>query len=246
MEVAVPISISGIWFPKISNNIENSGSIGLTMVLEPYTLFEIKKGEEAEIFFNNEKIEFPNLEYLKKKLGNLILSAHTKIPLGFGYGMSGSISLAYALGSIELLGKKEDEAIKVAHESEVISGNGLGDVISQYYGGGLVYRKEPGYRGKVEIIDIEWKKICSKPIEAIPTKSILKESTIALDYIKEFLQNKTIEKFFELSRKFNENLGFKSPYPRSFRKKGLIVRLEDCNEQSWITHSPAKKGAYVI
>ncbi|WP_187152769.1 pantoate kinase [Acidianus manzaensis] len=244
MEVLVPISISGIWYPKISNNFENSGSIGLTMVLEPYTLFEIKRGE-PEIVFNNKKINFPNLDYLKQKLGSLTLSVNSEIPLGFGYGMSGSISLAYALGSVELLGKNEDEAIKIAHESEVINGNGLGDVISQYYGGGLVYRKEPGYRGKVEIIDIEWKRICSKPIESISTKSIIKDSTLALDYINAFLSNRTIENFFELSRKFNESLGFKSPYPKSFRKKGLIVKLEDCNE-SWITHNPAKKGAYVI
>lgn len=245
IEVRIPISISGIWYPIFSNNPENSGSIGLAMVLEPYTIFEIKKGE-TEVYFNGNKINIPNIDFLKNKLGELKIYAHSSVPLGYGYGLSGSISLAYALGSIELLGKSEDEAIKAAHVSEVLSGNGLGDVVSQYYGRGLVYRREPGYRGKVEVIEVEWKTICSKPLEAMSTRSIIKNSPTALQYIQEFLGNVSIDKFFEVARKFNESLGFASPYPKSFRKKGLIVRLEDCSDNSWIIHIPARKGAYVV
>lgn len=245
IEVRVPISISGIWYPIFSENPKDSGSIGLTMVLEPYTIFEIKRGN-AEIYYNNKKLHISNIDFLKSKLGELTLYVHSSVPLGYGYGMSGSISLAYALGSIELLGKKEDEAIMYAHISDVINGNGLGDVVSQYYGRGLVYRKEPGYRGKMEIIELEWKRICSKPLEAVPTKSIIKNTPEALQYIQDFLNNKTIDNFFELARKFNEKLGFTSPYPKSFRKKGLIVRLEECSDNSWILHNPAKRGAYVV
>lgn len=244
LEVMVPLSISGVWYPVFSNNLEKSGSIGLTMVLEPYSRVEIKRGD-AEIILNGKKIDFPNLDFLKNNLGNLHLEIKSDVPLGFGYGLSGSISLAYALGASEIFGIIEREAIKIAHESEVISKNGLGDVISQYIGGGLVYRKTPGIYGEVETIKIDWRPVCSKPLEKLPTISLLKNSESALFYIQDFLKERTIDKFFEVARKFTEELGFYSPYKKSFRKKGIIVRLDEC-EEGWTIHKPAMKGAYVI
>ncbi len=244
LEIMVPLSISGIWYPVLSNSLENSGSIGLTMVLQPYSRVLIRRGT-AEIILNGKKINFPNLDFLKNKLGDLHLEIEQNMPLGFGYGLSGSISLAYALGASELLGINEKEAIKIAHESEVISKNGLGDVISQYIGGGLVYRRRPGINGEVEIIKLSWRTVCSKPIEKLPTVSLLKNSENALAYIQDFLKEKTIDKFFEVSKKFTEELGFYSPYKKSFRKKGIIVRLDEC-EEGWTIHKPAMKGAYVV
>ena len=52
-----------------------------------------------------------------------------KISLGFGYGMSGAISSAYALASHELYNVNLMEAVIVTHESEVLTKNGLGDLI---------------------------------------------------------------------------------------------------------------------
>ncbi|BDC18113.1 GHMP kinase [Acidianus sp. HS-5] len=244
LEIMVPLSISGVWYPVFSNNLENSGSVGLTMVLEPYSRVLIRRGD-AEIIFNGKKINFPNLDFLKNKLGYLRLEIENSAPLGFGYGLSGSISLAYALGASEIFGINEKESVKIAHESEVISKNGLGDVISQYVGGGLVYRKTPGINGEIKTIKLDWRKVCSKPIEKLSTTSLLKNSENALSYIQDFLKEKTIDKFFEVSKKFTEELGFYSPYKKSFRKKGIIVRLDECEEE-WIIHKPAMKGAYVV
>ncbi|MEM0068105.1 MAG: hypothetical protein QXP62_02285 [Saccharolobus sp.] len=45
MEIIVPISVSGIWFPVINDaNLLESGSIGLTLTLEPYIIAEIGHG----------------------------------------------------------------------------------------------------------------------------------------------------------------------------------------------------------
>lgn len=249
VEVKVPISISGIWYPIISKNSEESGSIGLTLVLEPYIVSEIKKSSTAVIYFNGKKIDLPNLTILKARLGDFKMDVFSQVPLGYGYGVSGALSLAYALGAREYSNIKEEEAIRIAHVSEVVTGNGLGDVISQYYGGGLVYRKKPGAPGigEIEIINLNWEDIYSKPLETMSTQMLIKTpNPKALECIEEFLKEKTLKKFFEVSKKFTESLGFISPYDDSFRKKGVIVKLGAPVSEIWIKHKPALQGAHII
>jgi len=246
IETHIPISISGVWYPEVYKEAKFSGSIGISLVLEPYTVFEIRKSESPEVYMNGLKINFPNILILKK-LGNLKIQGIAKVPLGYGYGLSASISLAYALGAYEIFNVKKDIALETAHESEVISNNGLGDIISQYYGGGLIYRKKPGAPniGEIEIIDVDWHKLFSKPIERLSTRSIIKPIKEAKILINEFLKYRTLEKFFDVSRKFAELLGYSSPYPLSFRKKGLIIKMDKPEEGVWIEHSPARHGAYI-
>ncbi|TRN02091.1 GHMP kinase, partial [Sulfolobus sp. E1] len=65
IEVLVPLSISGIWYPVERDNPLESGSIGLTLTLEPYVIAEIKKGNG--IFLNDVEINFPNYNILRQK-----------------------------------------------------------------------------------------------------------------------------------------------------------------------------------
>nr|WP_225969673.1 hypothetical protein [Sulfolobus islandicus] len=65
MEIKVPISISGIWYPLVdSENLMESGSVGLALTLEPYITAEIRGGSGME--FNGIEIKLPNYEILKK------------------------------------------------------------------------------------------------------------------------------------------------------------------------------------
>lgn len=246
IEIVVPISISGVWIPKFHSSPEYTGSLGIALVLEP-PILAIPRRSGLRITYNKNNINFPNLNVLKN-LGELSLDIESKLPLGYGYGISASISLAYALAAYEYGYSDLKKALITAHVSEVLNKNGLGDVIVQWNGGGLVYRKKPGapFIGEVEKIDIEWNEnIYSKPLEKIPTSSIIKDIP-AEDLIEEFLKHKTIQKFFDVARKFNERLGFTTTYPNSFRKKGIIVILGNPPLlESWIKHNPAKYGAYV-
>jgi len=246
IEIIVPLNISGIWYPIYREDIKETGSIGLSLVLNPSIIATPKKGE-PKVIFNGIKIDFPNLVYLRK-LGDIEINIFSKVPLGFGYGMSGAISLAYAMASHELYNVKLVDALVKAHESEVLTKNGLGDLISEYYGGGLVYRKKPGAPGygEVEKINVQWDKICSKPLGKESTETLIKSrNENALQYITEFLHSPSLLKFFQLSKKFTEELGFYSPYPNSFKKKGLILRYGECEGEGWINHTPAMNGAYV-
>ncbi|MEM3281032.1 MAG: pantoate kinase [Saccharolobus sp.] len=248
MEIIVPISISGIWFPVINDaNLLESGSIGLTLTLEPYIVAEIRHG--SGIFFNEVEIKIPNYDILRKKLGEYKLLVYSKVPLGYGYGVSGAISLAYALGVKELTSISEIDAVNIAHISEVLTGNGLGDVIAQYYGGGLVYREKAGGLGygKVKNIKMNWLDypLFSQIIQQLPTKSIIKPSQSAITLINEFLKEPLPLKFIEVASKFATELGFSSNYPYSYRKKGIIVKIFDPEYGVWIRHRIAEHGAFV-
>ncbi|MEM1626672.1 MAG: GHMP kinase [Sulfolobaceae archaeon] len=247
IEIVVPISISGVWIPRFHELPEYTGSLGIALVLEP-PIIAMPRKSGLKLIYNNYIISnFPNLNILKN-LGELSLIIESKVPLGYGYGVSASISLAYALAAYEYGYADLKRALITAHVSEVVNKNGLGDVIVQWAGGGLVYRKKPGapFIGEVEKIDTNFKGlIYSKPLEKIPTSTIIRE-TPAEDLINEFLKFKSIEKFFEVARKFNERLGFITEYPNSFRKKGVIVILGNPTlSESWIKHNLAKYGAYV-
>jgi len=67
VEILVPLSVSGIWYPVIKENLLESGSIGLSLTLEPYIIAEIKYGKG--IIFNGIEINIPNYEILRQKLG---------------------------------------------------------------------------------------------------------------------------------------------------------------------------------
>jgi pantoate kinase len=246
IEIVVPISISGVWKPIYTNEPETTGSIGLALVLEPPIVASIKKGSGIIIYNNQFLREFPNLQYLRL-LGDLKVEVESILPLGYGYGISSALSLSYALGAYELGLTELKKALVTAHISEVLTKNGLGDVIVQWSGGGLVYRKKAGAPGlgEVEKIDVSWKSIFSIPIERMSTSKIIKEID-AKEYINEFLKERTLEKFFLVAKKFTEKLGFISPYQNSFRKKGIIVFLgKPPSDKSWIIHNPAKYGAFV-
>ncbi len=247
IEVLVPLSISGIWYPVERDNPLESGSIGLTLTLEPYVIAEIKRGNG--IFLNDVEINFPNYNILKQKLGEYRLDVYSRVPLGYGYGLSGAISLAYALGASQIASINEEEAVNIAHLSEVLTSNGLGDVISQYHGGGLVYRKKPGGigYGEIEVLKLDWTSfpIFTHVIQQMSTKNIIRKSDIALSLIDDFLMNPSPSKFIEVASRFTKDLGLISNYPYSYRKKGIIVKIFEPENGLWIRHKIANRGAYV-
>ncbi len=252
LEVSVPLNVSGVWYPVYDNDILKSGSIGLSLTLEPKLVVTGKLSDREKIAVirsNGDRLELDNFGNLLtlKKLGTLSIDVYSEVPLGYGYGMSGAISLGYAMIAYELGLTDLRKALLTAHESEVLSKNGLGDVISEYYGGGIVYRKKPGAPtiGEVEIFTVtDDVQICSLPESRLSTSLLLKTNEHALNYINQFLLNPTIHKFFEVAKKFTEELGFISPYKDSFKKKGLILKLGEC-EEGWIKHKVARSGVSV-
>ncbi len=242
--VKVPISVSALWFPIVGDP-STSGSVGISLTLEPFLIAEVRRGEGVKL--NGEKVNIPNVEYLEKKLGKVSLDIYSRLPLGFGYGMSGAISLAYALGVSELSSVKREYAVEVAHESDVVSGNGLGDVVSELVGG-VVCREEAGppSRAIARRINVNDENLFTKIVEKLPTSSVISRVEWVPSAVREICSSPSIDQIFAYAKKFTESLGFYSPYKESYRKKGIIVKKGRLESGVWTVHRIAREGASVI
>ncbi|BBG25239.1 GHMP family kinase ATP-binding protein [Sulfuracidifex tepidarius] len=243
--VRVPLSVSALWYPVIGNTTSESGSIGISITLEPALIAEVRKGEGVKL--NGNEVHVPNLNFLERKLGKVRMEVFSRVPLGYGYGMSGAMSLAYALGISEISGIKTENAVEVAHESEVITGNGLGDVLSELHGG-VVCRENAGSPSKATFHNFypEDRIILTKTVEKLPTKSILSRVEWVPSSVKNLCNSLNIERIFNEARRFTEALGFVSPYADSYRKKGIIVKMGNFESGVWTVHTIARKGASVV
>jgi len=76
------------------------------------------------------------------------VAVETDLPIGAGFGVSGAAALGAALAANAAFdrGRSENELVRIAHESEVGRGTGLGDVVAQARGG-VPIRLEPGAPG---------------------------------------------------------------------------------------------------
>lgn len=243
-EVVVPLNVSGVWYPIKGPDLLTTGSVGISLTLDPPLIATARGSSEPVIELNGVVLKLNHLRILHS-LGSLKLEAQSPVNLGYGYGLSGAISLAYALSASQLYGISLTRALDTAHIAEVVNETGLGDVVSEYYGGGIVYRKRPGSPtvAEVEVFKAEGE-LCSKPIEALPTRAIIREFSHALELIQEFLKSPSLVKFFEVSKRFSGYFGYRAEEGLTFRKKGLLLSLDRCGD-GWTKHTVASHGAFV-
>lgn len=133
------------------------------------------------------------------------------LPVGCGYGASGSGALGtiYGLTSVLDLGLSNAERGKIAHIAEVKNHTGLGTVCGQLRGG-LCILKEPGYPCVSESIEFPRNiKIIAGSFGMIHTKSILTDPVLNLKIKKagkraqvKLLQKPNIKTFINASIEF--------------------------------------------
>ena len=181
---------------------------------------ERDKGFEIEIIINgkifNQKAEttYFLIDFIKNFIKNpqKINIDHTfELPVGCGYGASGSGALGTIFGLNYLLNLKLSytERGRIAHIAEVINKTGLGTVCGQL-GRGLSMLKEPGYPCSIERINVPpgLKIICGS-FGMIHTKTILTSETLnkkikkaGQKALKRLIADKTIYTFVKASIDF--------------------------------------------
>ncbi len=118
------------------------GSYGVGFALNEGVIAEVATSTKTEVFFNTKKLILPAVTRVIKRLTkkNITIAVVSKLPLGYGFGLSGASALAtaYALNRLLALRKNNKELAILAHVADVESRTGLGDVVNQYYGGLLV------------------------------------------------------------------------------------------------------------
>ncbi len=189
----------------------------ITEILRPNNEFKV------EIYINGNKLNQGAettsyiVEYIKKLIKTpykIRINHSFDLPVGCGYGASGSGALGTIFGLSDLfdLGLSYQEKGRIAHIAEVVNHTGLGTVCGQLNGGiGIV--KEPGYPCVYErIITPPNIRIICGSFGMIHTKSILTDPVLNLKIkeagkiaLKKLIRNPNIKEFMNSSLEFVNN-----------------------------------------
>ncbi len=226
-----PAGVSSIFKIEYYRNrdliFEGAKGGGFRIKLGTYTYAEI--GEKDEVIINgikeNAKTTYKVIDLMKKRYNiyeNIRVVHRIEIPIGCGFGTSGSGALGAVFAIADLFKIKDDDYYKlasIAHEAEILALTGLGTVsglVSFKGAAGLIIKE--GAPGICEIKELEVKDdylFVSVVFSPIPKDSIIlsQEKKIIIDRIAEDLIRKieeegTAEALLKYSRIFAEKAGF--------------------------------------
>lgn len=115
-----------------------AGSLGAGFTVNEGALVSVQQGVNR-VTYNKKHIDLPTVSEVKNNLTTVDLSIDitSPLPLGSGFGLSGSSALAsaYAINALFKLKKTPLELVKIAHRAEVVHKTGLGDVGNEWQGG---------------------------------------------------------------------------------------------------------------
>lgn len=227
LSVFVPSHITG-FFEIIQNSnplLKGSKGAGITLDEGVVTNTKIKDGNGNIIINVNNKED--SLNTISKKTVKIILDKYnvniqdydiyinhdSKLPIGAGFGTSAAFALGISFTLPKLMGINISfkEAGEIAHLAEISQSSGLGDVISEMFGGCVIRLNEGSpVKGIIDKIPITKPiYVITKTIGLLETKDII-ENPIHQKHINQsgsillnrLINNPSISNFMKLSRKF--------------------------------------------
>ncbi len=204
--IFAPASITCIFSPQVEDDPRKSGSVGVG--------FTISKGLTAEksnrTTINGEERNFSTLEHVIEKAGLKGVKIESELPFGCGFGMSGAAALAAAnLGDMGYI-----DAADLAHIAEVTNFTGLGDVVTQTFGG-LVVRKNAACPSMAKLERFFWDvEFDFVVMGEVSTKDVIGDdiqrrriAEAGMIWTKEFLKRPTLDNLFHCSNSFAKETG---------------------------------------
>ncbi len=227
LSVFVPSHITG-FFEIIQNSnplLKGSKGAGITLDEGVVTNTKIKDGNGNIIINVNNKED--SLNTISKKTVKIILDRYnvniqdydiyinhdSKLPIGAGFGTSAAFALGISFTLPKLMGINISfkEAGEIAHLAEISQSSGLGDVISEMFGGCVIRLNEGSpVKGIIDKIPITKPiYVITKTIGLLETKDII-ENPIHQKHINQsgsillnrLINNPSISNFMKISRKF--------------------------------------------
>lgn len=227
LKVFVPSHITGFFeiVPNANACLKGSRGAGITLD-EGVTTHTIIKDGTGKIIINFNKkedkqntISIKAIDIILKRYNvsisdyDVIINHESKLPIGAGFGTSAGFALgvSYTLPTLLGISISYKEAGEIAHLAEISLSTGLGDVISEVYGGCVIRLKEGSpVNGIIDKIQITKPIYCiTKTIGLLETKDIIenplhqkeinKSGSILLNQL---LDNPCMSNFIKLSRKF--------------------------------------------
>ncbi len=221
MRVLIPLHITGFWYVVKSYNPVFTGSLGVGLTLDPPIIAEVTSSR-CKMIINDLCVENPVIntaERLAKLEEARGIEVRSKVMLGNGYGLSGATTLAYL--TLNMLNKNSSTLNRIsqlAHVAEVLNETGYGDVIAEFYGGGLVLRTSPGPPGvgSVDLIPVSSSlRVVTVSLGDLTTKEMMSKfgsfiNTVGVEVYTKFVETPSIEVFADLSHEFSLRVGMLS------------------------------------
>ena len=234
--VFVPAHITGFFEIVANDNPVLKGSRGAGIALDEGVVTEtiVKEGNgNIDILINGEKnsintISMSAIDIIRERYNvdltsyDICISHETDLPISAGFGTSAGFALGMSFSLPKLLGFNLSfkEAGEIAHLTEISESSGLGDVISEMYGGCVVRLRE-GSPVFAKIDTIKTSRpiyVITKTLSSLNTSDII-ENPVYQKRINEsghkllgqLLSNPSIENFIKLSRKFSEDAKLINP-----------------------------------
>ncbi len=220
--IQVPLHVSGFWVPYYGSTPTLTGSVGAGLTLKPYLTAKVT-GVDGAVFLNNVEIQGGLRNSIVRLTGveRFGVAAEAPAGLGEGFGLSAALAIVMAV-SAQLTSQHElrlEEAFRHAHIAEVENLTGLGDVIAEALGGGLVVRVRPGPPGLGEAFNVKVRdkvNVSAVLIGRTSTPEMLKDfagriSLYGREALARFLRNPGLEVFAENARLFSRLTGMMSP-----------------------------------
>ena len=199
----------------------NVSGVGKTVI--SYKKLEKEEESQCSIYINEEKLDkkaettYFIFDYIRKQIDypvNVKIEHFFDLPVGCGYGASGSGALGTIFGLNKLLNLNLTnlESGRIAHIAEVVNKTGLGTVCGQL-GRGLCVLKEPGYPCNHERLKSpnDLLVICGS-FGTIKTKSILSDENLSSKIkqagkfaLKNLLLDFNYRNFIKVSNQFVED-----------------------------------------
>jgi pantoate kinase len=231
-----PGHISGYFCPVKGPDLKLVGSRGAGLVISEGVTATVRPDKRPNVEIERtgsrgEVIErirgSPPIEYAMDRLGiSAQVETRCRLPISAGFGLSAAalIATVSALDRCFSLGMKSQECFELAHETEVVSMTGLGDVAA-CQGGGIDCRESAGISGRITRLPPPPLPVYAVTFGPLPSPGILGSGAAMDRVVKAFPARcpTSIEEFFTISRKFAEESGLITPDVR--------IALDRCDRE---------------
>ncbi len=200
---------------------------GLSIGLGVRTLARVRESTRPsiEVIFNGKPLKAEVTQRAAEKIlhgGPYEVKILSESPLpvsqGFGVSAAAALSTTLALEDALGLGMPREDLVIAAHVAEVESSTGLGDVVPASIGG-MDLRLQPGAPGHCDVrkFEVHEELLLAVLGPEMQTRAVLRDPTkvAAINRageacVREFVENPSFERLFELGNRFAEESGLAS------------------------------------
>jgi len=213
-----PHHITSVFIPHRTGTLEESGSIGAGIAVEPRLTTCIRaRGwgwKPASTFSTANRVA----RLLGRPGAESEIGVRAPLPPGAGYAVSAAAALATALVIARASGRGWRDALRTAHAAEILESTGLGDVLALSCGVGIVLRLRPGapglgevdciqLPGTLEVLSVETGREHTSSFLSLVDDEFIAKARRALDKISD---ERSVEAFVEWSMWFSRESGMLS------------------------------------